>query len=97
MPFRECIPRVQAWQRNLAGIDGDTAEDHAAEDIASVRRAERGTAVLDNCVPATNGGLGVTLTNEEREAIEQACDEGRWYPKDYHRIFSLRALMERLR
>jgi hypothetical protein len=33
-----------------------------------------------------------TLTAEEREAIEQACDEGR----DYHHIHTLRALLERL-
>ena len=38
----------------------------------------------------------VALTDEEREAIEQACDEGRWFPRDYHHIHTLRALMERL-
>jgi hypothetical protein len=36
-----------------------------------------------------------TLTAEEREAIREACDEGRWYPKDYHRIYTLRSLLER--
>jgi hypothetical protein len=36
-----------------------------------------------------------TLTDEEREAIREACDEGRWYPKDFHRIHTLRGLLER--
>jgi type IV pilus biogenesis protein CpaD/CtpE len=35
------------------------------------------------------------LTDAEREAIKEACDEGRWYPKDYHHIHTLRALLER--
>ena len=36
------------------------------------------------------------LTDEEREAIREACDEGRWYPKDYHHIDTLRGLLKRL-
>ena len=36
-----------------------------------------------------------TLTDEEREAIREACDEGRWYPKDYHHIATLRTILER--
>ena len=35
------------------------------------------------------------LTDEEREAIKEACDEGRWYPQDYHHIHTMRALLER--
>ena len=35
------------------------------------------------------------LTDEEREAIKEACDEGRWYPKDYHHISAMLALLER--
>ena len=35
------------------------------------------------------------LTDAEREAIKEACDEGRWYPKDYHHIHTMRALLER--
>jgi len=35
------------------------------------------------------------LTDEEREAIKEACDEGRWYPKDYHHIHTMRSLLER--
>ena len=37
----------------------------------------------------------LTLTDEEREAIKEACDEGRWYPKDYHHISAMRALLDR--
>jgi hypothetical protein len=36
------------------------------------------------------------LTDAEREAIREACDEGRWYPKDYHHIATLRGLLGRL-
>jgi hypothetical protein len=36
-----------------------------------------------------------TLTDAEREAIKEACDEGRWYPKDYHHIHTMRSLLER--
>jgi hypothetical protein len=36
------------------------------------------------------------LTDAEREAISEACDEGRWYPKDYHHIHTLRGLLDRL-
>jgi hypothetical protein len=35
------------------------------------------------------------LTDEEREAISEACDEERWYASDYHRIRTLRALLDR--
>ena len=35
------------------------------------------------------------LTDEEREAIREACDEGRWYLKDYSHIDTLRTLLER--
>jgi len=37
------------------------------------------------------------LTNGEREAVRQACDEGRWYPNDYHYIHTLRGLLERMK
>ncbi len=37
----------------------------------------------------------LTLTDAEREAIREACDEGRWYPKDYAHIDTLRGLLER--
>jgi len=35
------------------------------------------------------------LADAERKAIREACDEGRWYPKDYHHIDTLRTLLER--
>jgi len=35
------------------------------------------------------------LTDDEREAVRQACDEGRWYPNDYHNIHTLLGLLER--
>jgi hypothetical protein len=38
----------------------------------------------------------VTLADEEREAIREACDEGRWDPKDYRHIRTLLCLLERL-
>jgi hypothetical protein len=37
----------------------------------------------------------LALTDEEREAISEACDEGRWYLKDYSHIDTLRTLLER--
>lgn len=37
------------------------------------------------------------LTDAEQVAIEQACDEGRWYPADYHHIHTLRGLLARVR
>ena len=37
------------------------------------------------------------LTDGEREAVCQACDEGRWYPNDYHYIHTLRGLLERMK
>jgi hypothetical protein len=49
-----------------------------------------------------NGGRTVplyrspALTDAERKAIREACDEGRWWPKDYHHIHTLRGLLERL-
>jgi hypothetical protein len=37
------------------------------------------------------------LTDAEREAIKEACDEGRWYPKDYHHIHTMRDLLARMK
>jgi predicted DNA binding protein len=39
---------------------------------------------------------GAPLTDAERKAIREACDEGRWWPKDYHHIHTLRGLLKRL-
>jgi hypothetical protein len=57
---------------------------------AMLRERERVTELLPKEKRAE-----VSLTPEEREAIEQACDEGRWFPRDYHHIHTLRALLER--
>jgi len=62
--------------------------------------ATRGRGELPPDVPQDDNsqatsGRGLFLTAEEREAIEQACDEGRWFPRDYHHIHTLRALLER--
>jgi hypothetical protein len=37
-----------------------------------------------------------TLTAPEKEAVSEACDEGRWWPKDYHHIHTLRELLARM-
>jgi hypothetical protein len=37
----------------------------------------------------------IALTDAERDAIQEACDEGRWYPNDYRHIHTLRSLLER--
>jgi hypothetical protein len=48
-----------------------------------------------DCYDAAAAIERLRLTDEEREAIREACDEGRWYPKDYHHIDTLRTLLER--
>jgi hypothetical protein len=40
--------------------------------------------------------MRLRLTDAEREAIKEACDEGRWYPQDYHHIRTMRALLRRV-
>ena len=48
--------------------------------------------------PPTDSELSMdeTLTDAEREAVAEACDEGRWIPDDYHHIHTLRSLLARL-
>jgi hypothetical protein len=48
-----------------------------------------------DCYDAAAAIERLRLTDAEREAIREACDEGRWYPKDYHHIDTLRTLLER--
>jgi hypothetical protein len=60
------------------------------------RRADVASYVVDG-TPIVPLYRSPTLTDEEREAISEACDEGRWYPKDYHHIDTLRTLLERTR
>jgi hypothetical protein len=68
--------------------------------IATLEEAIRRLAEQDATLSVCNGNVTVTmdatLTDAEREAIREACDEGRWYPKDYHHIHTLRCLLERL-
>ncbi len=74
-------------------------------DVASFRRvAERWSAKEEDINPSAAAVLmlqmcseieRLRLTEEEREAIKEACDEGRWYPKDYHHIHAMRSLLER--
>jgi hypothetical protein len=71
----------------------------AANEIERLRLAIRRLAEQDATLSVCDGNVTVTLdatlTDEEREAIREACDEGRWYPKDYHHIYVLRTLLER--
>jgi hypothetical protein len=62
----------------------------------AVRRLAKQDATLSVCDGNVTVTLDATLTDEEREAIREACDEGRWYPQDYHHIHTLRCLLERL-
>jgi predicted DNA binding protein len=62
----------------------------------AIRRLAEQDATLSVCDGNVTVTLDATLTDEEREAIREACDEGRWYPKDYHHIHTLRCLLERL-
>jgi len=72
----------------------------AADEIERLRTAIRRIAEQDATLSVQGGNVTVmmdgTLADAEREAIREACDEGRWYPKDYHRIHTLRALLARL-
>lgn len=72
----------------------------AADEIKRLRDAIRRLTEQDATLSVCDGNVTVTmdatLTDEEREAISEACDEGRWYPKDYHHIHTLRGLLDRL-
>jgi hypothetical protein len=87
------------WLRHAVARDAITIAKLEAE-IARLREAIRRLADQDATLSVCNGGVTVTmdatLTDEEREAISAACDEGRWYPKDYHHIHTLRGLLDRL-
>ena len=70
-----------------------------SEDIAQrLRESVRACRAVDRSALLAEAAGEIErqrLTNDERDAIEEACDEGRWYPKDYHKIQTLRALLER--
>jgi hypothetical protein len=61
----------------------------------SIRRLADQDATLSVCDGDVTVTMDATLTDEEREAISEACDEERWYASDYHRIRTLRALLDR--
>jgi hypothetical protein len=72
----------------------------AADEIESLRLAIRRLAEQDATLSVCDGNVTVTLdatlTDAEREAIREACDEARWYPNDHHHIYALRGLLARL-
>jgi hypothetical protein len=74
--------------------------DEAAREIEMLKTALARIASQEATFSVIGGNIIVdvdaTLTDAEREAILQACDEGRWYPKDYHYINTLRSLLARL-
>lgn len=68
-----------------------------ATDIVERLRAMAGPVVPNVCTEAADEIERLLLTHDERMAISEACDEGRWFPKDYHYIHTLRGLLERTR
>jgi hypothetical protein len=72
---------------------------HYGSDCMPQRAFELADAMLrERDATPSKGSVrgGCTLTDAEREAVTQACDEGRWYPADYHHIHTLRGLLKRL-
>ena len=69
--YRDSFHRVQAWGRSLAGLPLDLPEDRAAEEIAAVRRAERG----DRPPCRVCGGRGFHY--EEEHGTRYPCVCGR--------------------
>jgi hypothetical protein len=84
--------RLRNWRGLHLAHDGELFEAAAAE-IERLRSQPcpyvTGT-VTQHCTLTP-----FTLTDAEREAIREACDEGRWYPKDYSHIDTLLSLLER--
>jgi hypothetical protein len=70
-----------------------TIHNGGDEAVAAVERI--GTEWRAQLEQAASEIESLRLTEVEREAIKEACDEGRWYPKDYHHIHAMRALLER--
>ena len=95
-------PRKESDMRGDALDEVDEQGDEIARlrrENESLREALRRLADQDATLSVQGGNVIVTmdatLTDEERDAIEQACDEGRWYPADYHHIHTLRGLLKR--
>jgi hypothetical protein len=69
---------------------------HALRILARDIHCEDGIAT--QCIrEAADEIARLRLTDAEREAIKEACDEGRWYPKDYHHIHTMRDLLARMK
>ena len=79
----DIVLRLRAWVYAVDAVSASDLMDEAAGEIERLRRQ-------------VSSQKNSTLTDEEREAIRESCDEGRWYPKDYHHIHTLRGLLERL-
>jgi hypothetical protein len=71
-----------------------TIHNGGDEAVAAVERI--GKEWREQLEQAASEIEGMRLTDAEREAIKEACDEGRWYPKDYHHIHTMRALLARM-
>jgi len=95
----DIVERLRLWN-HCSAVPACALMADAAAEIESLRLAIRRLAEQDATMSVCDGAVTVTidatLTDAEREAIREACDEGRWYPKDYHRIHTLRALLARL-
>jgi len=61
----------------------------------AIRRIADQNATLSACNGSVTVTMDAALTDAEREAIREACDEGRWYPKDYRHIHTLLGLLDR--
>jgi hypothetical protein len=102
----DIVERLTKWRDDSADLRDEPESAallmaEAALQISILRVAIRRLAEQDATLSVQGGNVTVTLdatlTDAEREAIREACDEGRWYPKDYHRIHTLRGLLERQR
>lgn len=90
--------RLRNWRGLHLAHSGELFEE-AAREIEMLRTALARLADQNATLSVIGGNIIVDvdaqLTDAEREAIEQACDEGRWFPTDYHHIHTLRAILER--
>jgi len=94
----DLVERLRLWNHcspvHACALMADAAAEIESLRLAISRLADQ-DAILSVCDGAVTVTLDATLTDAEREAIRQACDEGRWYPKDHHHIYTLRGLLER--
>jgi hypothetical protein len=97
----DIVTRLRRWTHAVDAAPASDLMDEAADEIENLRQAIRRLAEQDATLSVCDGAVQVTmdgtLTDGEREAVCQACDEGRWYPNDYHYIHTLRGLLERMK